>query len=277
MSDAEIDDWETSVGFESFVKNYKSSNNVTELNSEFEFGDYYFARILNKYKIVPIGEWLFKIEPRQEKVYAMHQNNMSDYLSFQNGVTVQGSVVVLPTGADVLGILSAVPPPNNGGPVYIDPDLLQFGLFCRDKRADKDISTDSQIYTGNDGVVRRFDGRLQYYRYGVYFSLLFAGEHLRKGWTGVWVREEVMMDYGFTQIYVKRCNGGPVRNFKYVDWDWTAGSAVMRSYKFQRCWDSMSALKEYFLEAAFVYREAGGSNVGRALKLLESEHKHIRG
>jgi hypothetical protein len=279
MSQFQIDEWENSLGFKSFYRYSYIDNPSVPESDEFEFQDRDFSRVLDEKKIVQIGRWLFKVEPFNSRVLVVHENNVRDHKNFENGLLVPHSVIELPTDANVFEIVNtfSAPPNGNTDPIYIDPDMPAiWGWFCKERRAVEKNSSKTETYTGNDGLLRIIHAKLEYQKYGVYFSLMFSVEHKYRTTTvpyNVEEREPVLLDYGFNQRYVKRCDGGPVTNNRPLDW--AGNHAIIRSYKHQRCYESMANLREYLLEGSFLILPQNASVSRIEIRLTKALNKHI--
>lgn len=232
------------------MRTYKGDAGQKSLVNNFEFEDEAFARVVNEKKVVQVGEWLFKIQPRDERVLVVHQNNTTDYESFENGITVTGSVVEFSTNDDVLHLLSnCTVIQDSRDYVIFEQEALATArsIFCSDKRAIVQNRSLYQSYVGAFGIHYEMYSRVAYQAYGIYFTLLLSAEHNRLP-AGV---ATAAMDYGFNQIYIKRCDGKrEVRNSRLINW---TGTTTVTTSKIQkRCYEGTSALRNYFLEAEFL-------------------------
>lgn len=139
-------------GFTSFAQNQKllSAMRINRAKAAPSIQDEYFASILNADLAVQIGNYIFRVNPTTERVYALPVANEREYGDLIAENTRNRNIRTFSTGDDVLDVIEA------GGK----------GLFTMCKEGGIG-GRNREEPVGSSGVVARaaFD------RYGIYFTL----------------------------------------------------------------------------------------------------------
>lgn len=119
--------------------------------------DDYFKSILNSDLAVQIGEYIFRVNPLTEKVYALPVANEDQYQDLVNENVGNTNIQVFSTGDDVLELIAAKKGSSRG-------------IFCKeDGIGGKDRTTDL-IDVDNAGKIK-MEGKIHFNRFGIYYSL----------------------------------------------------------------------------------------------------------
>ena len=151
------------TNFTSYDKQYFSKNpsllsDSTLINSDF------LKTILNKDAAVQIGNYIYKIDIANEKVFALHASHEDQYVDVVNGNTSNSNVQSFSTNDNVLDLI------EESGQKKTESTML----FCKEDGIGSYAETTNYIYVDNDGEIR-LKGDLAYRRFGIYFHLFAEG------------------------------------------------------------------------------------------------------
>ena len=149
------------LNFDSY---YKIVDKDPKLAEKPIFKDDYITRFINKDFIVQVGNYIFKIDPVNERVYALHEDDIQFYTDLVNSNTANSLIKEFSTGDEVIELLKV----NGNGSVNRNsaPKLGCNEDGCGGKESISTLltipgqSAGYQVWAYND-----------YNRYGVYFSL----------------------------------------------------------------------------------------------------------
>lgn len=132
-------------------QSYNKSNN----RSNYEIKDDFIASILDENRIVKIGDWFIKINPKQEVVLAIHEKENNAYNSLVKANDESNTIHKFSTADNVLEYLSHPEQINNRA------------LFCNDDGVGARSYTNHFVgYANhNDRIV------LEHRKYGIWFKL----------------------------------------------------------------------------------------------------------
>ncbi|UZS00049.1 hypothetical protein [Chondrinema litorale] len=195
------------------------------------------ADLLNEDGIIEIGEYLFKINMSQEQVLALHRDNLEDsYNALLEGDTNNDDILLFSTNDDVLEMIS-----NGETSSGSNARTALFG--CGENGADKDIDEDNEYY-GSD---RRMVCRVEYQKYGIYFSLI-AKVKSQKKVAGIWVGAGYEGENQGLDFYVKykpKCRSEVVKQGTVYEDSGDNNELSKRPY------ESTRKLHKYHYEAQF--------------------------
>ena len=145
------------TNFTSYDKQYFSKNPSVLVDSTLINSDF-LKTILNKDAAVQIGNYIYKIDIANEKVFALNASHETEYNDLVNGNTSNSNVQSFSTGDNVLDLI------EESGQKKAESTML----FCKedgigDKHEEKRLFENNQ--PTNIFAITNFD------RYGVYFSL----------------------------------------------------------------------------------------------------------
>lgn len=120
--------------------------------------DDYLASMLSPEGIVQIGEWIFKLDIPNEKVYALNEKDQNLIGELKKDTPAHDKIQIFSTDDDVLDLLKSGEKGSPAGRV---------ALFCRESGADR--HKDDAIIEYGDGY--QLDCKIVYQKAGIYFSL----------------------------------------------------------------------------------------------------------
>jgi hypothetical protein len=201
--------------------------------------DDYFASILSKDKTVQIGQHIFKINPENEKVYALHVKNVEHYGDLISNNENSPLIRVFSFNDDVLESIK-----NNSG--NGNSDIVP-GLFCNDRYAvEKSASTNEVFIVINPEVKMKL--KVLYEKGGIYSSLRAEGTHTK-------VQNSDFRFYFQLDncSYMQRC-GSTVSNYSHPWRNKTSGADLPSNSKqleYFKFYSGVKRLKEYNFNVRF--------------------------
>ena len=200
--------------------------------------DDYFASILSDDKTVQIGQHIFKVNPENEKVYALHIKDKKYYNELISNIENSPFIRVFTFNDDVLEAIKN----NNVGNNDIVP-----GVFCNDRHAVEKSATTNEVFIMINPEVK-MNLKVLYEKGGIYSSLSAEGTH----------NTVSSNDYKFyfqldNCSYKQRC-GSSVSNYshpwrtKTSGWNLASQSKQVELFKF---YSGMKRLKEYNFTVRF--------------------------
>lgn len=208
-------------------------------DNPFKYGEI-LSRFINKDFIVQIGNYLFKVEPTEQKVYALFEGDIQYYSDLVAKNTSNTAILVFSTDDEVLEILKVTTKPTQSD--------VEKGLFCNDPKAPEKESASNIVYFQSGGFnsqTENFKGTIYYRKFGVWFILgantYFSFFGANSNTYGHWVQIE-------NSSYAQRC-GSSVSNYShpwrsmingmYVGlggekiFRWYSGAKKLKSYNFK--------------------------------------------
>lgn len=202
---------------------------------ETQIEDEYFASILSADKTVQIGQHIFKVNPENEKVYALHVKDKNEYNELISNNENSSVIRVFSFNDEVLEAIK-----DHGG------DPTPKGLFCKDRHAVEKSSEFSSLVTVMTNPEVKMKSRVKYNKAGIYFSLFIEAVHTNAS-------SEFKFYFQLDNCsYAQRC-GSSVSNYSHPWLTKTSGSGVSspeqtEKYKF---YGGMKQLKNYNFTARF--------------------------
>lgn len=137
--------------FKSYA-DYKSENNIS--NAVDLFNAPYFEAMLNTDKIIQIGDYMYRINPKKEQVYVLASKFNSEYLDLVNENVANTNIKVYSTEDNVLELVE-----NNSA-------SKGTALFCNEGGIGG--QADSETFT-HSGLGRT--AAVEFNKFGIYYSL----------------------------------------------------------------------------------------------------------
>jgi hypothetical protein len=137
--------------FKSYL-DYKTENNISDTVDLFY--DPYFEAMLNTDKIIQIGDYIYRINPKKEQVFVLASKFNSEYLDLVNENIANTNIKVYSTGDNVLELVE-----NNTASKSASLFCPEPGIGWKGDGAD--------FYSA--GTQRR--AAVDFVKYGIYFSL----------------------------------------------------------------------------------------------------------
>lgn len=143
--------------------NYTSSKDATVQKKEVDLiGDDYLASILNEDWIVQIGDYLYRVNIPNEKVFVLPVKHIDQYDQLVEENLKNSNIMVFSTDDDVIELV------ENG------MTGQEKSLFCHDRKARRSYAI-SDIATITPAVTMQLESR--YYKGGIIFSLKSKGAY----------------------------------------------------------------------------------------------------
>lgn len=133
---------------------FKKNKKIT--NKEDLFNDPYFESMLNADKIIQIGDFIYRINPKNEKVFVLSSKYENEYSDLVNENVDNENIKVYSTGDDVLDLVE-----NNLAGKNVS-------LFCPEGGVGGDADGVDFTVPGTNRTSR---AAVDFNRYGIYFSL----------------------------------------------------------------------------------------------------------
>lgn len=130
---------------------------INQKNEQNIIGDDYLASILNEDWIVQIGDYLYRVNKPNEKVFALPAKHIDQYDQLVDENLKNANILVYSTNDDVIELV------ENG------LTGQEKGIFCKESGIGGKESISNKVPIGNTGF--EFWCYNDYNRYGIYFSL----------------------------------------------------------------------------------------------------------
>lgn len=160
------------IDFFNKVQNFDFTSNFEKnsLNKNIEdpIGDDYLSSLLNEDWIVQIGDYLYRVNKPEDKVYVLHTEYENEYEDLVNENLSNSHIKEYSTNDEVIELV------ENG--------LLgdEKGIFCNDRKANSQNVASSLVPVSNNPNLRpvTMDIRNIYYKGGIIFSLKSEGSYM---------------------------------------------------------------------------------------------------
>lgn len=212
----------------------------------------FLQQILNKDRIVQIGNWLIKVDLLNERVLVLETEYSENYQKLVDNDLSFEHIQIFSTEDDVLDLLKAGEQ---------SPTMKVSGLFCSESGAQRKKSSGYKYIDSG----RRLDCKVVYQRAGIYFSLQGKVIHETKtgffgSWTGIcscFGNEAINLEYNY--IYKPKCKSQVASN---------GSTSTNTSYSLnKRPYQSTRGLNKYKYTCTFSL-----NNVSNSEKTLEIKH-----
>ena len=210
------------TNFTSYDKQYFSKNPSVLVDSTLINSDF-LKTILNKDAAVQIGNYIYKIDIANEKVFALHASHEDQYVDVVNGNTSNPNVQSFSTGDNVLDLI------EESGQKKAESTML----FCsEDGVGGRHLS---ELLNDGSGKTAYAD----FNRYGIYFSL-FASISPQGSWPSSYVFDCTGgINYGDV-YYHARC--GSTDDYQTT----TSGTWTAQTQKYQ-VYSKTTSLNKFYL------------------------------
>ncbi len=187
----------------STIENFDSEKNARKGQrlEDTLYADYgILPQILNRDKIVKIGNYLIKVDLHTETVLVLESKHREQYKDLAESNMTNENIMTFSTDDEVLTLL------EQGATGSVNSRLS--GL-CDDPAADPGKERE---YVSYDGSKRRYKAKMAYQRAGIYFSLITKIKNQKRKW-GVWWSDGsgwCCVTYGCT--FKARCGSTVIQN-----------------------------------------------------------------
>ncbi len=218
----------------------------------------FLSTILNKDGMITIGDYFFKIDLEDEKVYVLPVS-LKDWLGDLQNINLSNEdILVFSTDDDVLDLLA------EGSKGSANSRTM---LFCNDRSARGDMEKE-KFHEYSDPVAQvDYQAKIKhgYQKAGVYFSLMTQLKHMDRfqsasnltPWS--FSNTEIYLEYYYK--YKQRCRSGDHwdRNSKYEAWD---NKLIRRHY------ESTRGLAKIWIESRYEFLERNITTGGRYVTFI---------
>lgn len=224
---------------------YKERLIIEGDNAEDLIGDDFFNTMLNKDRIIQIGEYLYKINMQKELVFVLPTIKRTEYNDLVSENTSNENIRIFSTNEDVIELSES----KNEG--------KKKPLFCRESYCPSkyESTCGNSVYIGNLSSLV-FDCRIRYYAAGVFFNLKAWANTFTHGLQSTLEADQLTYFSGSvnttlkieaSRIYKERCQS----ETGWYSWTVTGNGAnngiTAQSYQ------GSKGLKKAWLKASFFY------------------------
>ncbi|WMJ74999.1 hypothetical protein RCC89_17780 [Cytophagaceae bacterium ABcell3] len=210
---------------------YRTKGKITCDTLPFE--DDYLANFLTPEGIIEIGDYVFKINMPDEKVYALHKEKVKENLQDLYEEKRNNAILEFSTNDEVLTLLED----RNSS--------AQEKLFCGETRANNDDDRATIDY-GNGEY--RMNCKVVYQTAGIYFSLIGRADGRVKSVFGWYVNHPITMTANYSANWKPRC--GTARSVSDSRIETTSSLRI-------RVYESVRGLNNYSYNIVFTNHFAG--------------------
>ncbi len=163
------------VSLKSTIENFDSEKNARKGQrlEDTLYADYgILPKILNRDKIVKIGDYLIKVDLHTETVLVLESKYRDQYKDLAASNMDNENIMTFSTDDEVLTLL------EQGATGSVNSRLLG---WCNDPSAEGDKDDDHSCYSKK----KRYKAKVVYQRGGIYYSILAKIKNQKKKW-GIW-------------------------------------------------------------------------------------------
>jgi hypothetical protein len=228
-------------GFTSMLDYYANNSSYTikgRITSDtLPFEDEYLANFLTPEGVIEVGDYVFKINMPEEKVFVLHKDNIGSHLTdLYNENVIKDIVFEFSTNDEILTLLEEgyTGSPIENGKVEI----------CRQSGAPSDKDYEQINYGGN---VYRLNVKAVYQKAGIYFSLIGKGNALVKTIFGFYDNHAIGMWANYNASWTPKCKSTSTKSDNC-----TSGFSNGTGMLTHRFYESSRGLHKYSLKINFM-------------------------
>jgi len=221
------------------IENFDSEKNARKGQrlEDTLYADYgILPQILNRDKIVKIGDYLIKVDLHTETVLVLESKYRAQYKDLAESNMTNENIMTFRTDDEVLTLL------EQGATGSVNSRLLR----CDDPAADPGKAKDC---THKASKKKRLIAKVVYQRAGIYYSLLAKGKNQKKKWGVWWSDGSGWIRINYDYYYQGRCANYASNTGSIIEY---GRKAVFRPY------ENSIRLSYYHLGAGFNSSNGGG-------------------